>query len=50
MKKRLSTILLTLAVLMPTALWAQGIAGDSTVVAAPTFRFVGDLLYIEKTV
>lgn len=33
--------------LMPTALWAQGIAGDSTAVAAPTFRFVGDLLYIE---
>ena len=47
MKKRLSTILLTLAVLMPTALWAQGIAGDSTAVAAPTFRFEGDLLYIE---
>ena len=32
---------------MPTALWAQGIAGDSTAVAAPTFRFEGDLLYIE---
>lgn len=47
MRKRLSTILLTLAVLLPTALWAQGIAGDSTVVAAPTFRFEGDLLYIE---
>ena len=47
MKKRLSTILLILAVLMPTALWAQGIAGDSTAVAAPTFRFEGDLLYIE---
>ena len=47
MRKRLSTILLTLAVLLPTALWAQGIAGDSTAVAAPTFRFEGDLLYIE---
>ena len=47
MKKLLSTVLLTLAVLMPMALWAQGIAGDSTVVAAPTFRFEGDLLYIE---
>ena len=47
MRKRLSTILLTLAVLMPAALWAQGLAGDSTAVAAPTFRFEGDLLYIE---
>ena len=47
MKKILSTILLTLAVLMPAALWAQGLAGDSTAVAAPTFRFDGDLLYIE---
>ena len=47
MRKRLSTVLLILAVLMPAALWAQGIAGDSTAVAAPTFRFVGDLLYIE---
>ena len=47
MKRILSTVLLTLAVLMPTALWAQGIAGDSTAVAAPTFRFDGDLLYIE---
>ena len=35
MKKLLSTILLTLATLMPTALWAQGLAGDSTVVAEP---------------
>ena len=47
MKRILSTVLLTLAVLMPTALWAQGIAGDSTAVAAPTFRFEGDFLYIE---
>ena len=47
MKKILSTILLTLAILMPAALWAQGLAGDSTAVAAPTFRFEGDFLYIE---
>ena len=33
MKKILSTILLTLAMLMPTALWAQSLAGDSAIVA-----------------
>ena len=33
MKKLLSTILLTLAMLMPTALWAQSLAGDSAIVA-----------------
>lgn len=33
MKKLLSTILLSLAMLMPTALWAQSLAGDSAIVA-----------------
>lgn len=36
-----------LAALLPMSSWAQGVAGDSTAVAAPTFRFEGDNLIIE---
>ena len=46
-KKLLSLIIVIIAIAMPAKLWAQGLAGDSTAVAAPTFRFEGDLLYIE---